>query len=532
MKGNWNGKKFLALFMAVAMVMASGIFVTTQSFKATDDEDYVAEETEDYTEVADEVAEETTEVLEEETEEEEVIEEEEGLPEEEVVEEATEEEEAAQVAVVFDLNGGEGSQPDTETVDVYDDGGLALGNLPKLSDYTDAANVAHVFVGWSIDENAEGADENFYADGDEVRLYAVWETQEPEEEAVEETAEEETVEETAEDSTEETVEETAEKTEETAEASEETAKEDVEEDAKETAEEKSEESIDEEEKSAKEDADEDSKESAKEEADEESEETAKEDADEEDSKKDAKDNEDTDEEAVEETAEETTEATDEETAEAAAEEAVEEAVVQDTQAAVAGEPFSATSAGGVEVTASYAEGVFPAGTTMKVTDVSNEEALEAVGDAVANANEARAVDITFYDAEGNEIQPNGEVSISFSLKSPLMGDTQTLVHVDDNGNTNVVNSANTSGTGADFSASSFSIYVLIGNGEEVNGNYENRTFDYSIEAYQELTLAENVAKTVNGETVHGRSSLWSRTMRMETERAAPTISFLFLKART
>ena len=47
MKGSWNWKKFLALFMAVAMVMASGVFVTTQSFQATDDESYGQEESTD-----------------------------------------------------------------------------------------------------------------------------------------------------------------------------------------------------------------------------------------------------------------------------------------------------------------------------------------------------------------------------------------------------------------------------------------------------------------------------------------------------
>ena len=48
MKDNWNIKKFLALFMAVAMVMASGIFVTTQSFKAGEDDEYETGNDEEY----------------------------------------------------------------------------------------------------------------------------------------------------------------------------------------------------------------------------------------------------------------------------------------------------------------------------------------------------------------------------------------------------------------------------------------------------------------------------------------------------
>ena len=49
------GVKFLALFMAVAMVMVSGIFVTTQSFKATDDESYEEETTEEIEDVVEEI---------------------------------------------------------------------------------------------------------------------------------------------------------------------------------------------------------------------------------------------------------------------------------------------------------------------------------------------------------------------------------------------------------------------------------------------------------------------------------------------
>ena len=37
---NFGWKHFLALFMAVVMVMASGVFVTTQSFRATEDGSY------------------------------------------------------------------------------------------------------------------------------------------------------------------------------------------------------------------------------------------------------------------------------------------------------------------------------------------------------------------------------------------------------------------------------------------------------------------------------------------------------------
>ena len=83
MKEKRDLKKFLALFMAVAMVMASGVFVTTQSFKATDDESYEDEVTEDFEEYTGD------------SEEEEYTEEVYDDSEEEVAEEEVTEEEAA-----------------------------------------------------------------------------------------------------------------------------------------------------------------------------------------------------------------------------------------------------------------------------------------------------------------------------------------------------------------------------------------------------------------------------------------------------
>ena len=98
MKGDWNAKKFLALFMAVAMVMASGIFVTTQSFKATDDEYYEADESEDMESVdADEedYEEEEVEIDEEDSEDEEDFDEEEADEETADAEDEESDEEAA-----------------------------------------------------------------------------------------------------------------------------------------------------------------------------------------------------------------------------------------------------------------------------------------------------------------------------------------------------------------------------------------------------------------------------------------------------
>ena len=414
MKEKRDLKKFLALFMAVVMVMASGIFVTTQSFKATDDGSYEDGVEENYEEYNGDVEEgEYSEEGEGEAAEEGVAEEE--AAEEEVADESSEEAEPSSVNVVFNLNGADGDAPQSYAAEVVDDGGVVVGELPVLTDYTDGDGYNHIFAGWSVDENASEPDREFYQDGDELKLFAVWNVQEPaeeeavEEEAAEEVAEEEFAEEPEEAVEEEAEEEFAEEAEEE-EAIEETAEEEIKEEAEESKDEEiAEEASDEETVEETEEADQ------KEEAAEES------------------SSETTDEAVAEEEA-----TTEENTAEGEASEA--QTAQQEDAALAEASQFPANSLtgkseSGVTVTASYGIGVFPEGVTMIVKDVSEEQAIQAVGDAVKDVTEAVAVDITFVDKEGNEIQPKdgGKVSVSLGLSKPLSGEDQTIIHVGDDG---------------------------------------------------------------------------------------------------
>ncbi|MBR1633790.1 MAG: InlB B-repeat-containing protein [Lachnospiraceae bacterium] len=479
MKGDMNWKKFLALFMAVAMVMASGIFVTTQSFKATDDEYYEADESEDMESVdADEedYEEEEVEIDEEDSEDEEDFDEEEADEEtadaedeesEEVeeVEEAEEAENAEElqtaevksVKVTFDLNGGEGNEtPEEVDAEASEDGELNI-DLPDLADYTDGNGATHIFEGWSTDAGATEGDDSISADGESVELYAIWSVELPEAEVQPaEEAQPEEKEQAAEEVKPEAEEQTAEEAQaESAEAA------------------------------------------------------AVEDATEEEA-----------EEAVEENAEEQTEEAAEENAEAVEEQQLTEEELAAQQLAelmkTMPEGNASESAGNVSVEASWDVGVFPEGTVMQVEEISPEEALAAVSGEAENATEAYAVNITFIGPDGSEVQPanEGGVNVSLSLNQPLMGEEQTLVHIDDSGNVEEV-SASTSETGADFTAESFSIYVLYGNGEDFT-NYEDRSFDYSIEAYQELTLAENAVNS-KGEYLGGTWEIVSSQAKETTD---------------
>ncbi|MBQ9305065.1 InlB B-repeat-containing protein, partial [Butyrivibrio sp.] len=121
------------------------------------------------------------------------------------------------------------------------------------------------------------------------------------------------------------------------------------------------------------------------------------------------------------------------------------------------------SAGGMDVFVSADEGVFPKGTTMKVRAISDAEALDAAKDALGeNAKSAKGVDISFYDEDGNEIEPadSKSVRVSISLSKELEGESFSVVHKDDEGNAEEI--APASSDGAEFDADSFSVYVLAG----------------------------------------------------------------------
>ena len=123
------------------------------------------------------------------------------------------------------------------------------------------------------------------------------------------------------------------------------------------------------------------------------------------------------------------------------------------------------TAGSVHVSVHADEGNFPEGTTMHLKTVSTSSILnnDSVQDAVGKDREvvdAVAVDITFQDKDGNEIEPAGTISVRMTTSSRVEGESHEVLHIDDNGNASAVTSA--SATGASFDAGEFSIYVITG----------------------------------------------------------------------
>ena len=98
----------------------------------------------------------------------------------------------------------------------------------------------------------------------------------------------------------------------------------------------------------------------------------------------------------------------------------------------------------VTVTVSAPEGAFPEGTTMAVADVEDEKTLTDIEDTVSEefveVKRVHAVDITFTDAEGNEIEPLLPISVVMRVEEKEAQQEAVVVHVDDAGETEVVES--------------------------------------------------------------------------------------------
>ena len=284
-----------------------------------------------------------------------------------------------------------------------------------------------------VEETEEAAAEMQAIEASEEAAEAVAEIEETEEntEAVAEIEEtEENTEEAAE------VEETEEATEETEEESEEetTEEETAEEETEEESEEKSEEEETEEEATEEETAEEESEEESEEEETSEEEATEEEESEEETTEEES---------AEEETEEETTE---EESEEASEEEAAE---ALDIETLFPAQTFE-DHAGNIRVTVTAEVGAFPAGTEMRLTPVWDQETLDGIADSVSEdfveVKQVLAVDIAFFNAEGEEIEPLLPVSVVMAVEEIEQHQDAVVVHMDDEGNTEVVEQTETAFT--------------------------------------------------------------------------------------
>ncbi len=460
----------------IAIVTADDIYtVQLMNGAASAEIEAAAEET---TEETEETVEETAETAEENTENiEEIIETTEEEPQEvaaepaqeseitEAVEEHTEENSEANIEETVEEITAEitdGDEAETEPAEIDE---TVTGEVVEETVETEEADeeTAETEETAEVEETEEAAAEMQAIEASEEAAEAVAEIEETEEnteavaeieeteENTEETAEIEETEETTEETEEEAAEESEEATEETEEESEEetTEEETAEEETEEESEEKSEEEETEEEATEEETAEEESEEeSTKEEAAEEKteeEETTEEESEEESEEEETSEEEATEEEESEEESEEE-ETTEEESEEASEEEAAE---ALDIETLFPAQTFE-DHADNIRVTVTAGVGAFPAGTEMRLTPVWDQETLDGIADSVSEdfveVKQVLAVDIAFFNAEGEEIEPLLPVSVVMAVEEIEQHQDAVVVHMDDEGNTEVVEQTETAFT--------------------------------------------------------------------------------------
>lgn len=101
-------------------------------------------------------------------------------------------------------------------------------------------------------------------------------------------------------------------------------------------------------------------------------------------------------------------------------------------------------AGNVKVVVKAPAGAFPAGTTMRVKAIDADEAADMVSALPGMYDDIAAVDITFYDATGAEIEPRVPINVTMTNAKVTNAQGQSVVvHVDDAGEASVVTQSGT-----------------------------------------------------------------------------------------
>jgi len=157
------------------------------------------------------------------------------------------------------------------------------------------------------------------------------------------------------------------------------------------------------------------------------------------------------------------------------------------------------TAGGIKVSVEAPEGAFPENTTIAVTPVNGNSLKDTVSDAVSGeVLEVQAVDITFFDAEGREIEPAVPIRVVMTPAATENAEEKTsVVHVDVAQQTaELIEQAE--GTEADnsevvFDADAFTIYAIVYT-YQVEYEYEvdGKTFTSSMPGAENMSLTQIV----------------------------------------
>ena len=164
------------------------------------------------------------------------------------------------------------------------------------------------------------------------------------------------------------------------------------------------------------------------------------------------------------------------------------------------------TAGEVTVTVHADAGTFPPGTTMNVSIVDTADVEQAVSNAVSGeVVRMQALDITFCDQNGREIEPKLPVRVSMSAARISEAEQPVVVHVPEEGEAAVMEPSDDAAEDElTFETDAFSVYVLA---YTVDFEYEvdGKVFSYSIPGETSITLDALLCELtiVNNENVKG-----------------------------
>ena len=132
--------------------------------------------------------------------------------------------------------------------------------------------------------------------------------------------------------------------------------------------------------------------------------------------------------------------------------------------------------------------------------LSNDSVQDAVGED-REVVDAIAVDITFRNKNGDEIEPDGAISVSMSTSRSVSGESHQVLHIDDSGNASQV--AGASADGASFEAGEFSIYVIVGqsiNTVEYLSAADGKTYEVTVDLRGVTNIPEGAELVVEDVT--------------------------------
>ena len=170
--------------------------------------------------------------------------------------------------------------------------------------------------------------------------------------------------------------------------------------------------------------------------------------------------------------------------------------------------------GGMIVSVNAEEGLFPAGTEVKIEAVDDGTAVELAEKSLGEGKvkEAKAVDITFI-YEGSEIQPADAkyVHVTMTLEEAIEGENFTVLHEHDGQvkelerqevttqMQTVDGEQTTVATAASFDANQFSVFIFAG--EDDPDNIQKKVVTYIFYTSPEMTDVFNTQPVKNGDTL-------------------------------